>query len=178
MSDKLERLKKLRVLALRGVDGEKEQAQAMLDKLIKKYSISLDDISDEKLNEYTFEYHGKEQKRLLSQIIYKVTNDQFAVRSLEYTKSGRTCKTRLGGKCTSGQKVEIEFLFDFYKRLFEKERETLFQAFVQKHRLFGELKDGEEAKEISPEERRKMFAFMSGLSNETPQTQIAEKSGG
>ena len=38
MTEQKERLKKLYALALRGVGGEKEQAQAILDKLLKKYA--------------------------------------------------------------------------------------------------------------------------------------------
>lgn len=120
MSTKLERLKKLRALALGGVGGEKEQAQAILDKLMKKYDISFDDMDEDILNNYEFEYHGKEQESLLRQTIYKVTNSKSSMWGLRYTYSGRKCKTRLGGQCTAAQKVEIEFLFDFYKRLWEK----------------------------------------------------------
>lgn len=36
MTDQKERLKKLYALAMRGVGGEKETAQAILDKLLKK----------------------------------------------------------------------------------------------------------------------------------------------
>lgn len=42
MTEQKERLKKLYALALRGVGGEKEQAQAILDKLLKKYAMTLD----------------------------------------------------------------------------------------------------------------------------------------
>lgn len=176
MSSKLERLKKLRALALGGVGGEKEQAQAILDKLMKKYNISFDDLDEDILNNYEFEYHGKEQESLLRQTIYKVTNSKSAMWGLCFTYSGRKCRTRLGGKCTAAQKVEIEFLFDFYKRLWEKEREALFYAFIVKHKIFGDLENGEEPTELSPEEEEKLFALMRGLSDESPQKQIEEVS--
>lgn len=63
-------------------------------------------------------------------------------------------------------------MFDFYTRVWEKEREALLQAFIQKHRIFGNLKDGEKGKELSNEELEKMYALMRGLSNETPMLQI------
>lgn len=65
MTEQKERLKKLYALALRGVGGEKEQAQAILDKLLKKYAMTLDDLDDEVIQEYDLEYHGKEQDRIL-----------------------------------------------------------------------------------------------------------------
>lgn len=94
MNDKKEMLKKLRALALRGIDGEKEQAQAILEKLMKKYDITFGELDEEELNEYEFEFHGKEQKVLLRQTIYKVTNDRSSMWGFKYTDTGRTCKTR------------------------------------------------------------------------------------
>lgn len=123
MTDQKERLKKLYALALRGVGGEKVQAQAILEKLLKKYAISLEELDEQAVNEYHLEYYGKEQEKLLKQTIYKVTDDSSSFFNLCYTASGRKCKTTLGVRCTAAQKVEIEFLFDFYKRVWEKERE-------------------------------------------------------
>lgn len=172
MTDQKERLKKLYALAMRGVGGEKETAQAILEKLLKKYAVSLDELDEDIINEYQLEYHGKEQESLLKQTVYKVTDDKNAFYSLCWTRSGRKCRTVLGVKCTAAQKAEIEFLFDFYTRVWEKEREALLQAFIQKHRIFGNLKDGEKGKELSDEELEKMYALMRGLSDETPLLQI------
>ncbi len=64
MTDQKERLKKLYALAMRGVGGEKETAQAILDKLLKKYAMTIDDLDEEVIQEYELEYHGKEQDRI------------------------------------------------------------------------------------------------------------------
>ncbi len=167
MTEQKERLKKLYALALRGVGGEKEQAQAILDKLLKKYAMTLDDLDDEVIQEYDLEYHGKEQDRILMQTAYKVTDDKNAFNHLQYNHSGRACRTRLRVRCTAAQKAEIEFLFSFYVRLWEKEKEALLQAFFQKHRIFGNLKDGESGAELSPEELLKLELMMKGLSDLT-----------
>lgn len=172
MTDQKERLKKLYALALRGVGGEKVQAQAILDKLLKKYAMTLDDLDEEIINDYDLEYHGKEQERILKQTVYKVTDDKNSFYHLLYTESGKTCRTRLRVHCTAAQKVEIEFLFDFYKRVWEKEKEALLQAFFQKHRIFGNLKQGEKAVELPLEELEKLSALMRGLSDEQPLKQI------
>lgn len=91
---------------------------------------------------------------------------------MRYTESGRKCKTQLGVRCTAAQKAEIEFLFSFYIRVWEKEREALLQAFIQKHRIFGNLKDGEKPTELSEEETERLYAFMRGLSDEQPLKQL------
>ena len=178
MTDQKERLKKLYALALRGVGGERVQAQAILEKLLKKYAISLEELDEQAVNEYHLEYHGKEQEKLLKQTIYKVTDDSRSFFNLCYTASGCKCKTTLVVRCTAAQKVEIEFLFDFYKRVWEKEREALLLAFIQKHAIFGNLKEGEKAAELTPEELEKLHALMRGLSDEQPLKQLTDGVGG
>lgn len=166
------RLKKVYELALHGVGGEKETAKEILDNLLKKYALSFDDLSDEVIKNYTFEYHGQTQKTLLRQIIYKVTNSKKSCHDLCWTHSGRTCRTQLGADCTEAQKAEIEFLFDFYNRLYEKEVKFFLTAFIQKHKLFGDLQDEEKGTTLSHEEYLKISLLMEGLSDSSPLKQI------
>lgn len=147
MDNKKERLKKIYNLSLKGVGGEREQAQAILDKLLKKYELSLDDIDDEDTAyDYELKYHREEQLRILHQTIYKVLNSTDEIYDIRYTSSGRLCRNRMVVHCTAIQKVEIEFLFDFYKRIWEKDKEML-----------------------------KISNLMKGISDETPIKQIETK---
>lgn len=50
---RLELLKKLKALADNGVGGERENAQAMLDKLLAKYDISAETLSDDEVSKPT-----------------------------------------------------------------------------------------------------------------------------
>lgn len=173
MDDKINsRLKKVYELALHGVGGEKETAKEILDSLLKKYALTFDDISDEVIKNYTFEFHGQTQKTLLRQIIYKVTNSTKSCHNLCYIYSGKACRTKLGADCTEAQKSEIEFLFDFYRRLYEEEVKFFLNAFIQKHKLFGDLKGGKEVTTLSHEEYLKISFLMEGLSNSSPLKQI------
>ncbi len=175
MTDQKERLKKIYALALAGVDGEKTAAKAILDKLLKKYDLDLSDLDEDKINDYVLEFHGKEQEQLLIQCIYKVTNKTDAYYHLKYKKSGRACRTQLKVYCTKAEKAEILFLFDFYKRLWEKERAALLVAFIQKHSLFGNAGKGEPSKRYTDDELKKIFALMNGLSDDQPLKQLADK---
>ena len=168
MIDQKERLKKLYALAMRGVGGEKETAAAILAKLTKKYGISLDDLDEEQVKNFDLEFHGEIERKLLLQIVYKVTGDASNYHSLTWTASGRPCRTQARVYCTEAQKLEIEFLHDFYKRLWKKETEALYGAFIQKHRLFGEPKEGDQPAEISDEDYEKMCRLMRGLSDDQP----------
>lgn len=174
METKIERLKKLRELALRGVGGEREAAIKLLAKLEKKYGLSSEELDEETEREFEFSFHGEFEKSLIAQIAYKVTDRMGAAQSLYYTRSGRKCRTCCAVTCTEAQKLEIEFLFDFYKALWKKEVDFLLQAFIQKHKLFGKLKDGEKGEELTIEEMLKMQLMMNGLSDDSPLRRITD----
>ena len=152
-------LKKIRTLAERGVGGEAENAEKLLA------HISEDELDADIRERNDFEYHGKEQKKILRQVVYKVTGGN--AYELYYTATGRKVKTQLGADCTPAEKVEIEYLFDFYKRLWEKEKEAFLAAYIQKHRIFA-IRTDIEPQEISLEEALKMGALMEGMSDESP----------
>jgi hypothetical protein len=172
-NDKLALAKKLRELALHGSDGEREAAQATLDKILKKYDLSLNDIDDEQQMEYRFKYHGEEERRLLRQISNKVFNEKGHVQSLYYSSSGRKCSNTVAITCTKAQYIEIEALFDFYKRLYEKEKELFFIVFVHKHKLFDDKVDDNDS-DISDEDILRMRFMMAGLSDNKPHKQLEE----
>lgn len=163
--DKAALLKKIRALAERGVGGEADNAEEILRRLMEKYGVSEDELDEEERRRHDFEYHGKEQEKLLRQVVYKVTGGY--AYNLVYRASGRKVKTRLGADCTAAEKVEIEFLFDFYTRLWERERDAFLSAFIQKHRIFT-TRDDIEPQEVSREELLKMQALMLGMSDESP----------
>jgi hypothetical protein len=163
--DKAALLKKIRALAERGVGGEADNAEEILRRLMEKYGVSEDELDEEERRRHDFEYHGKEQEKLLRQVVYKVTGGY--AYNLVYRASGRKVKTRLGADCTAAEKVEIEFLFDFYTRLWERERDAFLSAFIQKHRIFT-IRDDIEPQEVSREELLKMQTLMLGMSDESP----------
>lgn len=170
--DKAALLKKIRALAERGVGGEAENAEEILRRLMEKYGVSEDELDEAERRRHDFEYHGKEQETLLRQVVYKVTGGY--AYNLVYRASGRRVKTRLGADCTAAEKVEIEFLFDFYTRLWERERAAFLSAFIQKHRIFA-IRDDIEPQEVSREELLKMQALMLGMSDESPVRALPEQ---
>lgn len=73
MSNKAELLKKIKALADRGVDGERESAQTLLARLMEQYGISETDLEEERRETAWFRYSQETERRLLNQIIYMVT---------------------------------------------------------------------------------------------------------
>lgn len=54
----LQRLERVKALAERGVGGEKENAEALLNRLMAKYGISEEDIEDTAERDYFIRYHN------------------------------------------------------------------------------------------------------------------------
>lgn len=73
MSNKAELLKKIKALADRGVDGERESAQTLLARLMEQYGISETELEEERRETAWFPYSQETERRLLNQIIYMVT---------------------------------------------------------------------------------------------------------
>ena len=88
MEDKKSLLKKLQVLAERGEAGEREAAEAALERLTKKYSITIDELDTEEVKVFEFEFHGDDEKQVLIQIAWKGTNS-LGKYSLQGTTQGR-----------------------------------------------------------------------------------------
>lgn len=168
---KKELLRKLKALADGGVGGEKINAQRKLAALMKKYGIAEEELSAEQQICCEFKYRTETELVLLKQTIYKVTNE-ISFYGFTYTATGRKVARVLGCKCTRAQQIEIEFLFDFYKRTYKKDAELFLQAFIQKHQIFGVLKDGQKGKEVDEETLRKMMMLTKGMSDDQPLKQI------
>lgn len=170
--NKRELFKKLKALAEQGVGGEKENAQELLKRFMRKYNVSEDEIDDDILIAYEKKVKNEYDLKLFAQVFYKITGDG-SIYTYTSTRTGRRLKNLLGYKCTAAQNIEIEFLFDFYNRLFYKEVDFMLTAFVQKHKLFGvPSEENTDNEKIDYDELCRLLEMMNALSDETPQLQI------
>lgn len=172
-----ERLKGVYNLALNGVDGEKESAKKILDMLLKKYNVSIDQIEDDQPEIFAFIYHGKWQRKLLIQVAYKVLDCQPTCYSARVGNSKRISPSQIGIRCTKYQRTEIMFLHDFYCQLWESELDKLMIAFIYKHDLYGTGELDEDMRSESPsiEEMIRIQSMIDGLEDKTPLKQIEAK---
>lgn len=162
-----DKLKKLKALAGNTeFAGEREAALNRLKCLMEKNGISEADIEDEAIETRAFKYKGEKERRLLTQVAYKVLGTAKFVQ-YDFKRAKKKIANSVGIDCTNAQKVEIEFLFDFYKVLYAREERALYSAFVQKHNIYGKVKDGTK-ETMSNEALQKMRNFMNGMDDETP----------
>ena len=133
MSNKTELLQKIKALADRGVEGERESAQAILSRLMEQYGISEAEFEEDRRETAWFAYSQEIERRLLAQIIYMVTGASSYGCVGTYT--GRKRK-KLGAECTAAERMEIEANYEFFKAAMSEELEIFFSAFAYKNNLF------------------------------------------
>lgn len=166
-------LKKLKALAEQGVDGEKENARNMLDKLMVKYKVEEADLSEEALEDHDFRYHNEFEKKLLIQLIYKIATGR---REYSY-RYGRGSQTTYGCTCTKAEALQIQIEYEFYLTLWKEEMAMFFRAFIQKHQIF-DTKPGHATTALGEEEAERMRCMMSGMQDKTlnPMIETQKKS--
>ena len=129
-----DRLKRLRALAERGVGGEKENAQRILERLCDKYGLDISQLDTEEKKLTWFRYRkGNHFRKLLAQCIVKVCgkgtklygHNREATRAREYAV-----------ECTASEAVEIELDYEFYADALQKELDRLISMFIQKNNIF------------------------------------------
>lgn len=155
VTDKILKLaRKLNALADRGVGGEKENAQAQLERIMKQHGLSYEDINGTEIISQIFTV-GK-YRRLFIQVVVSVSNE---IKVFGH----KGTKQKLILDCTAEQMVEVQSKFDFYKKAFQREFEdyetTFFEAFVQRNKLYSDAEP--EEKELTEEELKRIKRVLS-----------------
>ena len=131
----IELAKKLKALADRGIGGEKINAEAMLNALMKKHKITAEDIEGEKTQEYFLKLDPT-QVRIFNQIAKKI-NGSIKIHGEFPKKIIR--KHKLKGNfmitCTPYEFIEIEGKYDFYIKLYTSELSIFFTSFLKANDL-------------------------------------------
>jgi hypothetical protein len=146
----LSRLKKLKALAERGVGGEKENAQMLLERLCDKYQISPDQVesSDEKKLRWFRYRKGPALRKLLAQCIFKTLGKDSKTFGHAHTRA-----REFAAECTAAEGIEIELDYDFYADALQKEMTRMLEMFIQKNSIFPPNVDLDSSgKEISEED--------------------------
>lgn len=168
-SRKIELIKKVKALADRGVEGEKESAIKLLKKLMDEYGIDDADLSGEKEESHSFSYCGEFEKKLLVQIFYKHFPD---FRNRVYSmRRGKGSRSTFFIDCTKIKAIEISIEFDFYRELWKEEVNFFYSAFVQKHYIYPKNSEVK-AKTLSVEDGYRMQMMMEGLQDKTLKPRI------
>lgn len=146
-------MKKLLELSKRGVDGEKENAEKLLRKMMKKYNISEADLEKDDIHVFEIAYKTDIEKKLALQVFYKVT------KSIEYGTYRNSRKKRVILSMTDAQYIEFVYQLEIYKNAWEENLGLLMEAFIAKNDIFPKLTKEEEKelkKKTNQEDNQKM----------------------
>jgi hypothetical protein len=109
----INKVKKVLELAKNGIAGEREAAQATLEKMLKKYNITIEQL--EQPNEYVFtiKFYGKFEKSLLIQIMASVIGKK--------ELRGKIIDNQIKFVANQMDYIETHNQWDFYLPLFKTE---------------------------------------------------------
>ena len=175
----LEKIKKIKALADRGVGGEKTTAQATLERLMQEHGITEADLEVERVETVFFPYHDELERRILIQVIFSVTGK--SAFGCVGAVSGRKRK-KYGTDCTAAQRLEIEFNHKFFYEAAKKEFEVFLYAFYMKNRIFPPdgIAPEQETKELTKEELEEILRaeqMAATMEKYTPRKAIGDGGG-
>ena len=146
--NKTEIVKKLKALSDRGIDGEKENATKLLNKLMEKYGISEEELEQPQTKTVWITLKNNAEIRICSQILYAYFNDAKLWKR-------RGCRTKYWIELTPAQEIEFKYMLQIYLDSFYKEQDILIYAFVQKNKIFPTDSPVSYLEDLTPEEKEK-----------------------
>lgn len=162
------RIDKLLTLAKEGVGGERENAETLLDELLKRHGLTRGDLerADEPVRLYEFSVANKLDRELLFQIAFSV----LAVNTC--TSRGKRSKVSI--EMTAAQHAEVSLAFDIYRAQWRVETNRLMHAFIIKHELFGPRNQGSQPrKPLDHDHLSSTMSFAQGLTDVAVRCRIA-----
>lgn len=156
-AETLEKLKKLKTMAERGTPGEAANAEKMIKIFLKKFNFHESDLEDKPERRF-FRCPTKYETRLLFQVISKVLNSNEGV---NYGKYKREYSVSL----TQAQYIEVDRLYNIYRREWKKTIKKAYSAFVHANNIFKESGgDDNDKQDLTPEEIKEMEEIMEMMS--------------
>jgi len=164
-----QKLNKLLVLSRKGIDGEKVNAEILLQRLLKKYDLTITDIESEVRTKHIYPYSLKENKTILAQIIYHVVKDPTVWDVKGYRE--------LCAETSEYEHIQINELREFHFDQFKKEKQKLLsdltEAYVHKHSLYSDRKaTAEDLENIDLEKLSRVIKMQENLDNVSFQKRI------
>jgi Protein of unknown function (DUF2786). len=160
----LQRLRKILALAEGGIEGERENAKAHLETLLRHHGLSIADLTSPELAEvtfYEFAVEGLFEERLVRQIVAAVT-DQVEVKTFLRTGKRGLRAYRL----TAAQCAEVTLIYEVTRRALARELECTYKAFVQVNELYPSTPDESDQAfpgDRSTEELVQLFSRMTTM---------------
>lgn len=162
MESIIDKLRKIKKLADEGFVGEAAAAKAMLSKLLDKYNLTIDDLSDTTIKPRLFFAKGAHDKRVFLYCCAKVLGHE---RGIEAAYDRRK-PYNVYIDATDYEFVELSNLYAFHKANFKKEFDKALEEFYAAYRYTHDLypSDVEETTgDIDEETVKRILAYIGGM---------------
>lgn len=171
MENILQKLKKIKARMDRGSTvHERDTARRMLMDLLKKYNYTLDDLVTPEKRRFYFNFFTATEKNLLFQIVAHITQES----TVTWWRTRNTRK--IGFDLTPIQAAMVQDYWEAYreplKAEIKKYIDTLFSAYISKHKLFAPSSGDSNGKPIDIDLLRAMVRNLSEV--ERPVKKIGE----
>ena len=143
--DIINKILKVKALADRGTDGEKKNAERMLNDLMTKYGISDEEIDVEKREAYLIDIENPFFLQLFVQVYHvNYGRDREILDASKLKKSVRKEWASYGYgdpngdviiKCTKAEFIEVKMLFELFKEDLKRQYDTFLYAYFMKNDL-------------------------------------------
>ena len=128
----LELAKKLKALADRGIGGEKQNAQIMLERLCQKHGILISDIEGEIVNKYYLTYTNANRDLFFQLLAHVGITEVFSVRR----RGSKKALNEVAIYTTVSLYLEFEAKSAFYFREYKKQMDLFYKAFIDANDLY------------------------------------------
>jgi len=163
----IERLKKIKELADRGIDGEAAAAIAKLQKGLDRLGLTLEDLQSEERIQKEIKYGDKYENDIITQVVAAMGLQAYKIK-----RKGRWLEKTFVD-CTPGEAAELALRLDFHLAAFRKELADITTAYIYKHDLFrANVEPSDSDSTMDLERAKKLHTLMRGLSNETYQAPL------
>lgn len=166
----INKLKKLKVLSERGIDGEANNARLLLEKLSLNSGISLAELEDEDFEQEVEKFEIKvsskwDEKRIFEHCYYRYFNTN----SISYWE---VSKSVFKIECTKADFIGFSVFYGFHKDKFRAEQERFRRLFVSsyisKHNLYSDIEvESDEPSTLSDKEVMDILNIRNSLDDET-----------
>ncbi len=167
----VELAKKLNELAKRGVGGEKTNAAAMLEKLMRKYNLKIEDFDHEQRKERRFKYQNK-TKKLFIQICLKVIGSKVEFYKYRGEKGNYSIIN-----CNEFEYIQIKEYYEFYSKLLTQELKRFEKAFIMKNNLIPDDAEKLDTSNLTKTELMELYQtiqMMDGITAKSPHRILPE----
>lgn len=151
-------------------EGERRAAEAAARRIADRYGVPEEiAMQGEEPAWHEIKYRTKRERRLLLQVAASV----MTLADLEgYFEPAARCLCLLA---TDAEAAEVEYRYEYYRRLYVDEEEVLYEAFLQKHNIFPS--DGETS-DVDDERAMRMLMMSRCLSDSKLRRALPDADGG